>query len=401
MRARNPKRHSPEVDRLVGLCLALYASGSRVEDRFWENQIDQLLDSALQAGRQTNLDAALDELQKHHPQVYGTLADLTETRSESFVVSDRDGAQWDVLLVAAPVLAWTRYLIPSGRLRGEVPVALRTQLDAHVFASNTRSALAPFLYSIDQLPRHHAETYQFAQKMAQAALQGSTPRLGSETLEETSAILADPRFLLAAVAAPLGQPLFRWQEESGDPRQGRRRCLDDWAKQGGNTLNALFAGCEIECLLPDAFHAACREADEKIRPHSVRTAVTYLCDTLKTEAGALRAVIGGFGEQRIDEYRIGFTRRGSNDVLYGVVWPLYGRESGEMGDELQGDAAAPLDEIMALLRDAGITDIRRHAGRYEPEFCEDCGTPLYLDPTGEIVHAEMPEDAEPARPQFH
>jgi len=27
--------------------------------------------------------------------------------------------------------------------------------------------------------------------------------------------------------------------------------------------------------------------------------------------------------------------------------------------------------------------------------------PLYLDPLGEIVHAEMPDDAEPVQPHFH
>ena len=29
------------------------------------------------------------------------------------------------------------------------------------------------------------------------------------------------------------------------------------------------------------------------------------------------------------------------------------------------------------------------------------GVPLYADPLGEIVHAEMPEDASPAQPHFH
>jgi hypothetical protein len=56
---------------------------------------------------------------------------------------------------------------------------------------------------------------------------------------------------------------------------------------------------------------------------------------------------------------------------------------------------------VALLKETGITDIRRHAGRFEPEYCDDCGVPLYADPLGEIVHAEMPEDAEPAQPHFH
>ncbi|SDV47692.1 DUF2863 family protein [Chitinasiproducens palmae] len=401
MRPRNAKRNTPEVDRLIGLCLALYASGSRVEDRFWEERIDAMIDAALNGGRQTMLDAALDELQRNHPLVYGTLADMTETRSESFRASRGEEGEWDTLLVAVPILAWTRYEIPSGPIGDERRQSLLTQLHAHVVASDARLALAPFLYSIDQLPRHHVETFQLAQKLAQAALQGRQPKLAGDRGEATAPILADPRFLIAAVAAPVGKPLFRWQEGDGDVRTARRRTLDNWVAQGGNALITLFPGCEIECLLPDAFHAACREADERIRPHTVRTAVTHLTETLGVDASTLRAVIGGFGEQRIDEYRIAFTRRGSNDVLYGVVWPLYGRESGEVAEEDGGEARSPLDEIGVLLRDMGVNDIRRHAGRHEPEFCDDCGTPLYLDPNAEIVHPEMPDDAVSTPSHFH
>ena len=161
-------------------------------------------------------------------------------------------------------------------------------------------------------------------------------------------------------------------------------------------------GCEFECLLPDAYYSACRDADERVRPHTVRTAIRYLFDTIGASSQDLRAVVAGFGERRIDEYRVGFTRRGSNDVIYGVVWPLYGRENGELAiDEDAEETGGPLEEIIALLKEAGVTDIRRHAGRFEPEYCDDCGVPLYADPLGEIVHAEMPEDAEPAQPHFH
>jgi len=235
---------------------------------------------------------------------------------------------------------------------------------------------------------------------------GQAPtRLNLADLPETSPILADPRFLLAMAIVPTGSALFRWQEETDGVRVERGQCLEHWATQGGATFAAILPGCEFECLLPDAYYSACRDADEQVRPHSVRTAVRYLFDTLGTAPDELRAVVAGFGEQRIDEYRIGFTRRGSNEVIYGVVWPLYGRENGEPGAaedmaELEG-ADGPVEAIAALLKRSGVTDVRRHSGRFEPEYCEDCGVPLYADPLGEIVHAEMPEDAEPAQPHFH
>jgi hypothetical protein len=293
-------------------------------------------------------------------------------------------------------------MIPSGPLKGDAVDALRAHLQAHVLADSTRVALAPFLYSIDQLPRHHVETYRLAQQLIQAALNGTAAKMNFGDLPETSPILADPRFLLAVVAAPVGAPLFRWQEEENGVRIERGQCLEQWATQGGANLSGVLPGCEFECLLPDAYYSACRDADERVRPHTVRTAIRYLFDTIGATPQDLRAVVAGFGERRIDEYRVGFTRRGSNDVIYGVVWPLYGRENGELAiDEEAEDTGGPLEEIIALLKEAGVTDIRRHAGRFEPEYCDDCGVPLYADPLGEIVHAEMPEDAEPAQPHFH
>jgi len=401
MRSRIAKRLPPDADKLVGLSLALFASGSRVEDRFWEAKLDALLAKIVRNGNQTTLDAALDHLQQNHPDAYGALADMAETHSESFVV-EHEGVAYEALLVAAPVLAWTRYVIPSGPLKADSVEALRAHLQAHVLAGETRVALAPFLYSIDQLPRHHVETYRVAQQLIQAALNSTPAKINSGDLPETSPILADPRFLLAVVAAPVGAPLFRWQEEENGVRIERGQCLEQWATQGGANLALVLPGCEFECLLPDAYYSACRNADERVRPHTVRTAIRYLFDTTGAAPQELRAVVAGFGERRIDEYRIGFTRRGSNDVVYGVVWPLYGRENGELsGDEEAEDTDGPLEEIIALLKEAGVSDIRRHAGRFEPEYCDDCGVPLYADPLGEIVHAEMPEDAEPAQPHFH
>jgi Protein of unknown function (DUF2863) len=405
MRQRIAKRLPPDADKLVGLSLALFASGSRIEDRFWETKLDALLAKIVRNGNQTTLDAALDHLQQNHPDAYGALADMAETHSESLRV-EHEGQPYEALLVAVPVLAWTRYMIPSGSLKADTSDALRTHLQAHVLARDTLVAMAPFLYSIDQLPRHHVETYRLAQQLTHAALGGHPVKLNHGDLPETSPILADPRFLLAVVAAPAGAPLFRWQEEEGNARIERGQCLEQWAAQGGANLANALPGCEFESLLPDAYYSACRDADERIRPHTVRTAIRYLFDTIGAAPQELRAVIAGFGERRVDEYRIGFTRRGANDVIYGVVWPLYGRENGDAAiDEATVDADAPvegpLEEIATLLRDAGVTEIRRHAGRFEPEYCDDCGVPLYADPLGEIVHAEMPEDASPAQPHFH
>ncbi|UDG82950.1 DUF2863 family protein [Candidatus Vallotia lariciata] len=405
MRSRIAKRLSPDADRLIGLSLALFSSGSRIEDRFWEAKLDALIEKLIRNRNQTTLDIALEHLQKEHADVYSTLADLAETHSESAYV-ERDGQSYNMLLIAAPVLTWTRYMIPSGPLKSDVADALHTQLQAHIFAVRARTALAPYLYSIDQLPRHHVETFQLAQKLGQAALFGGAIKLNLNDLQETPPILADPRFLISVVAAPAGEPLFRWQEEENGVRVKRGQCLEKWRAQGKENLPNVLPGCEFDCLLPDAYYSACRHADEQIRPHTIRSAVRYLEDTIIAKPDKLRAVVAGFGERRVDEYRIAFTRRGSNDVIYGVVWPLYGRENSEFDSDnevlfIEDPADGILNKIIGLLKDIGITDIRCHAARFAQEYCDDCGVPLYADPLGEIVHAEMPEDAKETQPHFH
>ncbi len=189
MRQRTAKRLPPDADKLVGLSLALFASGSRVEDRFWEAKLDALLAKIVRNGNQTTLDAALDHLQQNHPDAYGALADMAETHSESLSV-EHDGKPYEALLVAVPVLAWTRYMIPSGSLKIEIADVLRTHLQAHVLAQGTLVAMTPFFYSIDQLPRHHVETYRLAQQLAHAALGNHPVKLNFGDLPETSPIRA-------------------------------------------------------------------------------------------------------------------------------------------------------------------------------------------------------------------
>ena len=77
-----------------------------------------------------------------------------------------------------------------------------------------------------------------------------------------------------------------------------------------------------------------------------------------------------------------------------VVWPLLGAES-------ESDDPSPLERIKETLREVGVEDIQVWTEVNEPEFCEDCGAPLYPSPSDEVVHVEMPEDTEPASTQFH
>lgn len=213
-------------------------------------------------------------------------------------------------------------------------------------------------------------------------------------------MLADTRYVVMAVSAPKGNALFRWQEEPGELGEGRAACLEKWSAGTQDLFNRLLPGCGLEVLIPDAFYVSNREADRRVRPLSLKAAVAWLGGALSLEPRALRAVIAGCGEQQVDEYRIGFTQKNENDVIYGCLWPLYGREE-EISDPSDAPQPSTEEQIIAVLNECGVQDIRKLPGLLTPEFCEDCGAPFFPNPLGEMVHAELPEDAETAPQHFH
>ena len=391
-RAKAPPRLTRDAERLIALANGLNASGSVTEDRYWEGEMSALAARLLENGNDAPIDGALDHLYQTNVGAYDTLIELVENESESLVAMQGDRA-WQGLLVAAPIVAWSKYAIPSGPIAREEAEILKVQLQAHVLAAGARLALVPYLYSIDQLPRHYSELRRLAARLVDAAVTGEAPRLELARLPETAHLLADTRFLIAAAAVPRGQPVFRWQEDASG-HAGRARCLEQWIAQARPTLAKLLPGCVFECLLPDAYYVNCRESDRRVRPFGIRAAAAFLENALAAKPADLQAVVAGFGDERIDEYRIAFSLLGETDVAHGVVWPLYGRED-------ESAQPGPIDEVLAQLAEVGVTEVKKLSGTFTPEYCEDCGAPLFASADGEIVHAELPEEADTQAAHFH
>lgn len=391
---RERKSHlSPDAERLVAAALGLSNSGSRVEDRYWESALGARLERLLDGGHAQAIDDALDRLHQTDGEAYSALIEAVEDAAESVRI-EVDGAPWQCLLVAAPMVVWTRFRIPAGPLPAEAARVLATHWEAHVLAAQARFRLSPYLYSVDQMPRDFVDLRRLTRKLGTAAVGGQPLRLDLRHLPETADMLADTRFLLGVVAAPPGSAMFRWQETEGAERSSRVHCLEQWIAQGRPNLEPLLPGCGFECLLPDAFHINLREADRRVRPYAVKAAVHFLTHALDLEPDAIKATVAPFGDERVDEYRIGLSVADEEDVAQGVVWPLLGAES-------ETDDPSPLDRIRETLREAGVTEMRTWSELTEPEYCEDCGVPLYPNHVGEVVHAEMPEDAEPEGTHFH
>ena len=391
-------RLSRDAERLVSFAQSLSASGSRVEDDYWEEFLADDVERLLDHGADAAIDAALDHLDAALPAGFDALIEIAETRAETATI-EIDGEAWQALLVAAPILAWSRYSVPSGSIKADATLTLETQLRAHCAASGTRVALAPYLYSIDQLPRDFSEVRALTRSLALRAVGQEPRKAATKRMPETAPLLADTRYLLAAFIAKPDQPLFRWQE-SPDARGIERRefsreqALEHWRDQGLPNITTLMPGCVLDLLIPDGYHVASRESDRAIRPYAIRAALAFLEGALEVKTSQLRAVIAAFGNDRPEEYRIGFTLTHNPDVVHGVVWPLFGREEGPETD-------GPEEQLAALLRENGMTDIVTLEQGFPLEFCDDCGAPLFADPVGDLVHAELPEEIEAPRAHLH
>ena len=364
------------AEQLVWLASSVAESGSRVEDRYWEMKLGGVLDQHLATNDEEALNAALDHLYSTEARAYDELADSIESRAECAA-----GAfpEHDVVLIAAPILAWSRYRIPAAVVPPAVLANLRVHLRAHVLAQGARLAVADFLFSPDQLPQGYCATAEFSKVLGAAAMGDHDLRIDTTGMPETTHFLSDTRYLLAAVAVPRGSALFHWQEEGGS----RDAAREQWRLQGGACLAPLLPGCAVELVLPESYFAASRAADKDSRPYSVRASVAYLGTALETPAANLRAVIASFWDRELEEYRIGFTTHDSDQVLHGVVWPLLGAED----EEADGTS-----QIEAVLRESGINDVLHLEHHFPLEYCDDCGAPMYPSPEGELIHAEMPEE---------
>jgi len=376
-----------DAEQLARLAGGLGASASRIEDTFWETRLAEAVDRQLRTGNEDTLNVALDHLFGANGRAYDALADLIESRAEGGVLG-AGNSEFDVAMFAAPLLAWSRFTIPSGPLPAGTLAAARTQLQAHTLAAGTKLALTDFLYSPDQLPRGFVDTYRLANQLAKAAADGKDAHIDPRQLPETTRFISDTRYLIGAVVTPRGQALFRWQEEDGS----REQAATQWIAQGGAALQALFTGCALEPLLPDVFHAACRNADQGLRLYSLRAAAAFLQTVLNVRPQQLRAVVAPFHEERLEEYRIGFTLTDSSEVVHGVVWPLLGAED---------ETTDCVGQIETVLGEAGIGSVIALEQRFPLEFCDDCGMPMYPTAEGETVHAELPEDSAPVSAHLH
>jgi hypothetical protein len=384
-------RQSADAETLVKMARRLSESGSRLEDQLWQRRLIELINDRLDRRNDDAIEAALDDLARTSQRAYDDLADLAESCAETTTI-EVDGRPNDALLVAVPLLAWSRYKLPTTTLSTGVTDALRAHFTGHLLARDARVALADFLFSIDQLPEAFADVRRLVEQLGDAIAGSVTLRVDPKKLREPVAMLADTRYVLAAVAAPQGGPMFHWQEVGVDP-DAKIAALTAFREQAAGALQPALTGCRFRLLSPNAFHAALRFADRELREFSLEAAVAYLKLSYDFAPSALSAAYGVFEDPNGNsgaEVRVGLAKSANDDdVVEGVVWPL-------LGD----DEEQTMEEVEKALRTLGVGRAVGHAHKFPLEFCDDCGAPLFPNAAGHVVHAEPPDEAEdrPATP---
>src|SRR5882757_6932430 len=310
-------RHQADADTLAKLARRLSESGSRIEDRLWERRLVELVNDRLTRGFDSDIELALEELAKSNARAYDELADLAESCAESAAI-DLDGKAHDALFLAVPLLAWSRYRLPTTVLAAAMVDNVAAQFTGHLAARGARVAVAEYLFSIDQLPESFGEVRDFADRLFGAAAEGQRAKIDAKALREPVAMLADTRYVLAAIVAPQGQALFHWQETGVDP-DAKLGAVSAFTEQMTNVLQPLLTGTRYRLLPPAAFHSALRNADRELRPFSLEAAASYLKLAFDLAPAELQATLAAYEDKHVEEMRVAIGPLGNEDaVIEGV-----------------------------------------------------------------------------------
>ncbi len=379
-------RASRHADLLVELSEGLAHSGSRVEDFFWKTKLDDEIQRNLLESDESSLTTALNRLADRESRAYEELADAIEGNVEHQTSSVNE-KEFDFLLFAIPILAWSRILLPTKTLSKSQIDRIHNALIENIFNSSASICLADFFYSPDQLPETFGETKELMLNLCNS-LPKKNLKIDSSKLNKTSKFLADQRYILGVISVPKGESIFRWQ----DGILSREEVFAAWKKVTKNLLNDLLSACAYELILPRAYYVACRDADKSARRFSISASVSYLVTSLEITTNSISVVVGSCYSRQLEEYRISFFSEEVGDFIHGVTWPLLGSE-----DEM----SEVIDEIEQSIKDAGVNNYKILTQRLPMEYCEDCGSPLYPNLDGEMIHTEFPESEEIYNQNLH
>ncbi len=332
------------------------------------------------------LDEALNFLAEEMPQAHDILADLVEAAAEK-PTHKAALKSLDCQLIAAPILAWSRYTLPSGELSPDFLRDFSAVFFQNIAASSVKHlVLGNLLFTPDNLPQNFKEMHDWSNRFAEkyiknkSLLKYSIVDLNIQN-EGSGEFLSDTRFVVGLMVAEKNAPFFVWEENL---KITRDEVLLNWQKEAKKVLDGIFIGAYYEALLPSSFNASFRESDLKSRPYALNAAILFLKTSINILPEQMRLIVAYCFNKENEEYRISLAARNGH-ILYGVIWQILPGENDE--DEV-------LLNIQKIAKEHRILDFTLLDERLPLEFCEDCGAPLFPNLSGDFLHPQMPQHVE-------
>ena len=381
MRA-NPRQGRRGTHELIELASGLGRSGCAQEDRYYQGRLRPLVHRLLADGRESLLGDALDGADAAHPHAYEVLSDAIE--------SEATGGEAG-LLIALPVLAWSRYEIPNRKLSPAQCRDLHALITDALAAEGSPVILADYLFGPDQLPPGFCGTFQLAKQLQERLARGETVLpIPDRELPATRHYLADPRYVLAFIQArPADGALFRWHQAG----RSRESVEESWKDAARPVLSGLLPNCAMEPLAPDAYFSILRRVDDLGRPFTLRACIAQLQSQYDFPPENIQAILAAcYDNAVLAEYRIALLRAGQPQILQGAVWGVL---------EGEEDATDVPRRILDELAQAGVLSVKVLDERFGLAECDDCGAPLFPGPDGELTHTETPDEPLPMSRHLH
>ena len=123
--------------QLSWLATGLAQAGSRVERSYWHQRLQALVEQLLADEDDESLNTVLNRLSESEPVAHDALMDTIESAVES-TTAIIDGQPHDVLLIACPILTWSRYTIPTPVLSAKDRLVLTEVLKNTVLTRHVR-----------------------------------------------------------------------------------------------------------------------------------------------------------------------------------------------------------------------------------------------------------------------
>ncbi len=368
-------------DELQRLALLLTESSTRLEDVPYETALEELTRKALDEGDDTEIEAALSALKPDRLPAYDQLLAFAEESAQSITTEEETS-----ILVIVPLLAWSRYRNHCGPIAPSALERVAQSYKKHMTSGRARVRIGNVLLAPEHIPDGFAAVRGILARLTAPKDDPENPVVDLPDLidKPAAADFADSRYLLVAVTAPTAAELFCSPQET---YIDRARAMMNFCLEAHKALEFAMIGAVYEVQPPAAYFSAWRQSENAMRVWSLKSLVDFI-GSMGYTPGDVIASAAFFipttsdNADAVTELRVGISpKRSPEKVVSGIAWPVNPDEIDHVRELAQD-----------ILHTQGVRSIVFHEQDFPLEWCEECGSPLYANPQGLIVHIEFADD---------